>query len=120
MIILLECFRVMIILLYYKEKMSQQIKTLDEFIEKQGDFYFHFIGGKIGDVYRSAQYFKEFKKDCPEFVDKLTKEITEIVKKKKQYPSMEEFRRNLPNEDLFFVYDLMYNTALINGEEISM
>ena len=33
---------------------------------------------------------------------------------------MEEFRRNLPNEDLFFVYDLMYNTALINGEEISM
>ena len=33
---------------------------------------------------------------------------------------MKEFRKNLPNGDLFFVYGLMYKIALANDEEISM
>lgn len=99
--------------------MSNQIKTLDEFIEKQNNFRFHFLKkGIISDIYRSRIYFKKFKKENPKLEEDLTEKVTEINKEIRTYPTMEEFTRQLPNQDLFLAYNLMCNFITSGYEKL--
>lgn len=84
-----------------------EYKTLDDFIEGQNNFHFHFLDDcDTGLLYRTAPHFKRFQDANPDLEKAITKAVVEAVRIARN-ESRQNLISNLPYDKLYEAYNLM-------------